>query len=263
MGLSQRDLADLKRAKVQLEEMSFAMRLADLAGSPIEWGLRKLPAIARGAIEKATRVALTKSLGAALSTLPERSSSGASNWLHRGAVVATGGAGGFFGMAALAVELPFSTTVMLRSIADHARAQGEDLSRPETRLACLTVFALGGRGEDDDAAETGYFAVRAALARSVAEAAAYVAERGLAEAASAKSAPALVRLVAAIAQRFGVTVSEKAIAQGIPLIGALGGAAINYVFIEHFQQVAEGHFTVRRLERAHGVAAVRKAWDAM
>lgn len=263
MPLSPQDLADLRRARHQLEEMSFAMRLADLAGSPIEWGLARLPGVARRGIEKATRAALTKSLGVALSTLPAGQRSRASNWMHRGAVVATGGAGGLFGMAALAVELPFSTTVMLRSIADHARAQGEDLSQPETRLACLSVFALGGRGRDDDAAETGYFAVRAALARSVAEAAAYVAERGLAEAASAKGAPALVRLVAAIAQRFGVTVSEKALAQGIPLIGALGGAAINYVFIEHFQQVAEGHFTVRRLERAHGIAAVKKAWDAL
>jgi hypothetical protein len=41
-------------------------------------------------------------------------------------------------------------------------------------------------------------------------------------------------------------------AQTIPVIGALGGAAINYAFIDHFQSVARGHFTVRRLERKYG-----------
>ena len=47
----------------------------------------------------------------------------------------------------------------------------------------------------------------------------------------------------------------------IPLVGALGGAAVNYAFIEHFQEVARGHFTVRRLERAYGKEAVRKAYE--
>jgi EcsC protein family len=47
------------------------------------------------------------------------------------------GAGGTFGLAALPVELPVSTTIMLRSIADIARSEGEDLSDPETALACV------------------------------------------------------------------------------------------------------------------------------
>jgi hypothetical protein len=70
-----------------------------------------------------------------------------------------------------------------------------------------------------------------------------------------------VRLVALIAARFGIVVSEKAAAQAIPIIGAAGGAIINTVFIDHYQDMARGHFTVRRLERLHGVDAVRAAYE--
>ena len=82
-------------------------------------------------------------------------------------------------LAALPVELPVSTTIMLRSIADIARSEGEDLSDPETALACVEVFALGGRPGSADASESGYFAVRGMLAKTVTEAARFVAERGL------------------------------------------------------------------------------------
>ena len=49
----------------------------------------------------------------------------------------------------------------------------------------------------------------------------------------------------------------------MPLIGALGGAAVNYAFIDHFQEIARGHFTVRRLERRYGKDAVRTAYDKL
>ena len=84
--------------------------------------------------------------------------------LHKALVTASGAAGGAFGLAALPVELPVSTIIVLRSIADIARSEGEDLSHPEASLACLQVFALGGRSGSDDASESGYFALRALLA---------------------------------------------------------------------------------------------------
>ena len=45
---------------------------------------------------------------------------------------------------------------------------------------------------------------------------------------------------------------EKAAAQAIPAIGAAGGAIINTIFMDHFQDMARGHFIVRKLERKHG-----------
>ena len=43
----------------------------------------------------------------------------------------------------------------------------------------------------------------------------------------------------------------------------LGGAAVNYAFIEHFQEVAPGHFTVRRLERVYGKNLVRAEYERL
>jgi hypothetical protein len=149
--------------------------------------------------------------------------------------------------------------IMLRAIAEIARSEGEDLSDPETSLACLQVFALGGRAGSDDASESGYFAIRGLLAKSVTEAARFIAERGIA----AEGSPALVRLVALVASRFGVVVTQKVAAQAVPIVGALGGAAVNYAFVEHFQNVARGHFTVRRLERRYGKEAVRTEYERL
>jgi hypothetical protein len=259
--LSRDELDDLARARVLLESPGFAMRVADLAGAPVEALLRRLPSGANALIGKATGSALDRALGWALETLGDPAARPPSDGLHRALLLASGAAGGALGLAGLLVELPVSTTLLLRSIADHARAQGEDLSRPEARLQCLTVFAYGTRAQADDRAETGYFAVRAALARLVGEAASFVAERGVAGAAAQRSAPALARLVAAVAERLGVNVADKAAAQLVPLLGAAGGAAVNALFLEHYRNTARGHFTVRRLERRHGAEAVREAWN--
>jgi hypothetical protein len=67
---------------------------------------------------------------------------------------------------------------MMRSIADIGRSHGEDFATNQARIACLEVFALGGRNKNDDSSESGYFAIRVALARSVTEAAEYLAEKG-------------------------------------------------------------------------------------
>jgi hypothetical protein len=72
-----------------------------------------------------------------------------------------------------------------------------------------------------------------------------------------EAAPALARLISQVGARFGVSVSQKLAAQTMPIIGAVGGAAVNAAFAGHFQTMARGHFIVRRLERAHGVDAVR------
>ena len=71
--------------------------------------------------------------------------------------------GGFFGPLAVLAELPVTTTLMLRSIADIARSEGEDLADVQTRLACFQVFALGGRTRDDERAEIGYYGLRVSL----------------------------------------------------------------------------------------------------
>lgn len=261
--MHQADLTDLQRAKEILERPGLAMRLASMAGTPFEWALRRLPDRARELVASATHAALEKALDLALSTLEKGTVRPPRDWSHRLTVWGTGAAGGLFGLAGLPVELPVTTAVMLRSIADHARAQGEELSSLPARMACLEVFALGSAARSDDAAESGYFATRALLARAVSEAAEYLAGRTGAEVVARKASPAILRLLGIVASRFSVTVEDKLAAQLVPAVGALGGAALNHVFLEHFQRAAWGHFTVRRLERALGAAAVRAAYDAL
>jgi len=260
MALSEAELEELQRAKALLENPGIAARLADIVGSPIERGMKMLPDKWQRGVHGATEAALMKAADVAVSTLRSGRSTRLRDNLHRVAVAASGAAGGAFGLPALALELPISTTLMLRSIADIAAAEGEDPRSIETKLACLMVFALGSaRDKSDDAAESGYFAARSALATAVSEAAKHLAQKGLGKGV----APPLVRLVTLIGSRFGVVVSEKAAAQAIPILGAAGGALINTVFIGHYQDMARGHFVVRRLERVHGADAVREAYERL
>jgi len=149
--------------------------------------------------------------------------------------------------------------VILRAVADIARSEGEDLANPETALACLQVFALGGRAQTDNFSESSYFAVRGALAKTITEATRYIAERGLLE----EGAPIVARMAAQLASRFGIVVSQKVAAQAVPIIGALGGAAVNAAFMAHFQSIARAHFCVRRLERQYGRILVQAAYEQL
>jgi hypothetical protein len=258
MELSSGDLGDLRYAKSLLEHQGLATRIAHAVGAPVEKLFQFLPQEAAEIVRVVTEKALTASLNFATSTMADRHQH-AANWVHKTAVAITGAAGGALGMTTLAVELPASTIIMLRSIADIARSEGEDIKSPEARLACLEVFALSGSRQTDNAAESGYFAVRTALATALSEAAEYIAERGVAR----EGAPALVRFLSQVAARFGVPVAEKVLAQSVPVIGAAGGATINVLFIDHFQDVARGHFIVRRLERQYGLEQVKRAYSAL
>jgi hypothetical protein len=257
MSISQQDRQALRYAKSLLENPSLAAKITSVIGTPIERGFGRLPAKWTEVINNATRAALEQALSAALLTVDKVGTPTSSNMIHKLAVAAAGAAGGFFGLPALAVELPISTTVILRSIADIARSEGEHFKSPGARLACLEVFALGGTSKGDDAAKTGYFAIRATLARSVSEATHHIAKRGIVP----EGAPAMVRFITRVASRFGVSVSEKLMAQAVPMIGAVGGAVINSVFIDHFQDMARSHFIVRRLERTYDPELIRQAYD--
>ena len=257
-AFSATDREALAAAVRRLENPSLAGRLAAVAGKPVALVQRALPATASAAVARLAKQALERALEVALFSLRNRSLGGG-RILHSGLACTSGAIGGAFGLATLAVELPVSTTIMLRAIAAIAQQEGEDLADPRTGLACLEVFALGGPTADETGAETDYFAVRAMLARGLVEIADFTIDKG----AIGESAPFLARFVTQIAARLGVVVSEKVAAQAVAVLGAVGGAAVNLAFIEHFQDVASGHFTVRRLERVYGVEVVRGEYDRL
>ncbi len=250
--LTAEEIVDLRQAVACLEGTSFAQRLTDAVGRPVGMLSRTMPQSARRVIAHVSETALRGALKLALRTLDLNASAKPANRAHKLAAAASGVVGGALGLAALPLELPISTTILLRSIAEIAREEGEDLSAPEAAFACVEVFALGGQADGEAAFESGYFAVRAALAKSVSDSARFVASQGV----TAQSAPIIARLISQVAARFGVVVSEKVAAQAAPILGAIGGAAVNAAFADHFQTLARGHFIVRRLERQRGASVV-------
>ena len=60
-----------------------------------------------------------------------------------------------------------------------------------------------------------------------------------------------------MAERFGVVITNKVAAQAGPIIGAATGATLNALFTDFYQDMALGHFTVKRLERTYGAEAIR------
>ena len=256
--VSARDLASLRRAAGLLEQPTFAVKVADLIGRPPIHALAMLPGVADRQLARVIEAAILKCLSIAIDSLEGTPPSLPSRWVPRVTTGLAGGVGGLFGALALPIELPFTTTLMLQSIADIARHYGEDLARPEARLACLEVFALGdprsGRRGD-----MGYYATRSVLAKLTAEVTASIIQRRTVDATS----PVALRLVNEIAGRFGIAVSERAAASALPIIGAVGGATVNVMFMGHFQQIAEGHFTIRRLERRYGRELVENLYRSM
>jgi hypothetical protein len=261
--MNEYDLKDLKTAVTLLENPSIGAKIADIIGTPVEMAIARLPDKAMETISAATQKAIQGALNLSLKTLDHHDAESgteppeASNWWHTITVAATGGVGGAFGLAALTIELPISTTIMMRSIADVARSEGADLHDLQTQLECVQVLAFGGPSKSDDAADIGYFVAREAMAKAVAEAAAFIAKNGLQK----EATPAIIRLITQIAQRFSINVTEKAAAQFVPVVGAVGGALINTVFIDHFQNMSRGHFIVRRLENKYGNDIVRQKYS--
>ena len=254
--LSNEELNELRYAKMLLDNPGFAARLAGFLGSPLEKGFQMLPKDWTDQLNKSVRRALFKALDVAVASLGEKAPQHSSDFMHKVMVGASGTIGGAFGLASVAFELPISTTIMLRSIADISRSEGFDISAIETKLNCLEVFALGGRSEVDDAAESAYWTVRAGLGKALNEAASHIGRRGVVD----RAAPAIVRFISAISSRFGVVVTEQAAAKAVPVIGAASGAIINVLFIDHFQDMARGHFIIKRLEAKYGTGTVESAY---
>jgi hypothetical protein len=241
--------------------------MADFIGAPLEGAVKVLPLSVSKKIQGAVQTALYKAAEAALWSMHNTPGTPASTKRHKLAAAATGAVGGAFGFTALFLELPLSTTIMMRSVADVARSEGFDLNEFSTKQACLEVFALGGRTDNDDASEIGYYIVRSfstdAMRHMSKELAQIAAKNAgdLAPAITSKQAGKwLAALIEKIATRFGVVVTKKFAAQAVPVVGALTGAALNTMFTDYYQDMARGHFIVKRLEAKYGEAYVESIY---
>jgi hypothetical protein len=255
----------IRDAVEYLENPSLLMEIADKIGKPLEFLLKGIEKCTPELVEKAALAALESAVNVALYTIRE-SGDGAgkqvgsditeiglsTDWWHTVAVGVTGAIGGFFGPIGLPVELPITTTIMLRSIAAIAQDFGEKLDDPEVRFQCLAVFAFGGPSQAEDAKECFYLTARFGLDPAIRKAVTMV-QRG--------AAPVLTEVLTQIAARFDIVVTEKIVAQSLPFISAACAATINVAFIDHFNRVARFHFAIRNLERKYGVKEIQEVYQ--
>src|SRR5690606_12542477 len=138
---------------------------------------------------------------------------------------------------------------------------------PAIQAECIHVFAMGGASKHDDAADSAYYTLRTALTEIAKETGRALAASAVSQSAGGlnltpgQAAAWLASIIEAVAKRFGIKITEKVAAQAAPVIGAVSGAAINTLFINHYQDMARGHFTVKRLEMKYGEDAVRAAYE--
>ncbi len=263
------DWRDLQRAVDLLESPTLTAKMANLIGSPLEFAVKRLTDSVSRRIHGAVEAALFKSAQAALWTMDNTPGKAASTRWHKLAAATSGAVGGAFGLTTLFIELPVSTTIMMRSVADVARSEGFDLREMSTRHACLEVFALGGNSGKDDASETGYYITRGFTAEVMRHLSAELAGRAVGGSpvmiglTPKEAGKWLAKLVEKVAARFGVVVTEKFAAQAVPIVGAVAGATLNTMFTDYYQDVARGHFIVRRLERTYGYETVRTAYSML
>lgn len=270
--LSVADAAVLVEAHRLLESPSLTIKISNMIGKPIDGLLGRLPDKATDVINSTIRSSLSGVVDAAAFTMKDDKAE-ASPKLHKAGAAVAGALGVFFGFAALAVELPVSTTIMMRSVLDVARGEGFSIEDPEVRLACIEVFSFSGNVTDaDDSAESGYYLARAALAHTMQQAGAELAAKIAAQAVGKEAAEAagkagnavvgkaVAELIEKVAVRLGVPLTEKLAAQAVPAIGAVAGATLNTMFTDFYQDMARGHFKIKKLEAKYGEEYIKQEY---
>lgn len=149
------------------------------------------------------------------------------------AAIATGAAGGAGGLAGSLIELPVTITVILHAIRREAVAAGYDPQDRATRAACLEVFAAGSPLAMDDGLNTALISARLTL-----------------------TGPALRKIIATVAPRLAAAMGQKLMAQAVPVLGALTGAALNAAFLNYYREQARIRFALLRLAERHGAERV-------
>jgi hypothetical protein len=269
-NISNEDFEAIKNAKSSMENIGLAMRGLNSLGGTLEIGINKIPVKQRLWLQQIVNKTLVALVKGNLKTMQKgKTFKKPSNKSYKALVTATGSASGFFGSttgvgtAVFASELALSTKFIMRSILDIARSEGEDVYTIETQMACLQVFALGGSTSSDDDLDTSYYTTRLVMKTTLKGASAYISKNGLQGLSQVlvMSVNPIVKAIGLIASRFTIQVSEKFVAQSLPIIGAAGGGTINFMFINHFQKMAKAHFTLRRLERKYGEETIKNIYN--
>ncbi len=198
------------------------VKLLNHLGGKAESLLEQLPPQVRNGLYDATEGALRIALHAAQTS--RRAVPDQQPWVNTAVTTAMGAAGGFGGFSTALMELPATTTMLLRSIQGAAAKEGFDPASDSVRFDCIRVLSAAGPLADDDGADLGFYSVRLTL-----------------------TGPAVQRLISVVAPRLSVVLGQKLAAQSVPVLGAFAGGGTNYVYSRYYQQIARVHFGLRRL----------------
>lgn len=270
--LNELDFADLRLAKSNLENIGSIMKGINKVGSSIESGINYLPEKQQKWLSKNVSNILFKILKSNIKTIENNKTFNTSSDSTFKAIVGLSGIGsGFFGSfnilgsSIFISELYFSTRIMMRSILEIARREGEDIYDIDTQLACIQVFALGGNSTAENTANSPYYSTRKAMAKALDDANDYLKKYGVKEIKemSMYNTNPVLMMIGLIATRLTIQITEKFISRAVPIVGAASGGALNYLYIEHYQKIAKGHFVVRRLERENNKDVVQDAYNTI
>lgn len=198
------------------------IQLMNLLGGKVEGLLDRLPGPVRDGLDAATEQALKLAMrGAQRSrrTVPDQP-----EWVNTAVSAAMGAAGGIGGLPSALVELPATVALLLRAIQGVAAEHGFDPGAANVQFDCIRVLAAAGPLRRDDGADLGFVSLRLTL-----------------------TGGAMHRLIAQVAPKLAAALGQKLAAQTVPVLGAVAGAGINYVYCRYYQQIAHVHFGLRRL----------------
>ncbi len=198
------------------------VQLLNMVGGQAENLLDKLPQKLRQGLDAATGQALETAMRAASGSraaVPDQAA-----WINTTVATAMGAAGGFGGLPTSLVELPATTTLLLRAIQGVAREHGFDPDADNVQFDCIRVFSAAGPLARDDGADLGFLSARITL-----------------------SGGAMRKLIASVAPRLAAVLGQKLATQTVPVLGALAGATTNMIYTRYYQEIAHVHFGLRKL----------------
>jgi len=228
-------------AEIYLSSRSILSSVIATLGNVVQRGLAMVRADWREPITAKIHETLVLLQGAAVWNMDDDPGRAPKDWLFLATVIASGIAGGAGGLPTLLVELPITTGLMLRSIADIGRAHGGRIEDPLFRATCIEVFAYGTPIEEDDE-ELTFLAARLG---------------------AVKVAEATAEMITKVAARYAAVLGPQIAARSVPLTGAVLGAVLNGAYMSFYQSMAQVLFTLFPIEWKHDPAQVRSCFASV
>jgi EcsC protein family len=221
-------------AEMYLSSRSVLTGFISTLGNIVERGLNVIPESLREEITAKIHDALVIAQSASTMRMDDEPGRNARPGTYVATVIGTGLGGGAGGLPSIIAELPVTTALMMRSIADIGRAYGERLDDPLFRQTCIEVFAYGSPIEDDEE-ELAFLMTRLGAAQ----------------------------MISKVTIRYAAALGPKIAAMSVPAAGAVAGAALNFAYMTFYQSVARVLFTLLPLERKHDPAMVRSCFASV